>query len=115
MTTRFLAILASIALMTGGVATAAETRSGAAIPAASLAAVANARVASGAPVARQVVGPDCALKQNKHLPICGGPGADHFVGGGAGGGASGGILAGLAAALGAGGLFVALKRHDSAG
>jgi len=112
---RFLSVLVSVGLMTASVATAAQTRSGAAIPAASLASVANARTATGAPVARQGVGPDCALKRNKRLPICGGPGGANFVGGGAGGGASGGILAGLAAALGVGGPFVALKRNDSAG
>lgn len=107
MTTQLIAILASAGLLSAGVAGAAQTRSSAAIPVASMVSVSKARVAPGLSVARQGGPTNCSLRKNKSLPAC--------AEGGTGTGSGAGYVLGVAGAglLGAGIYFAA--RNDSNG
>lgn len=109
MAIKLIGILAAFGLLTAGTAVSAENRSAAAIPAASMAAVAQSRIVSSAKPVRQVGRPDCLLKANKRLPACAAPG------GAAGGGGTGaGAIIGVgAAALGIGGLFIAIQNKSN--
>jgi len=109
-TTQLLAIMAAAGLVTAGVAGATETRSAAAIPAASMVSLSQASKAKGLPrvaTARQGNRPDCSLQENRDLPACSAPGRG-------GGGVSGGVLAAIAAGLGVGAIVIAAK-NDSNG
>ena len=111
MTTQLLAIMAAAGLVTAGVAGSTETRSAAAIPAASMVSLSQASKAKGLPrvaTARQGNRPDCSLQENRDLPACSAPGR------GGGGGVSGGVLAAIAAGLGVGAIVIAAK-NDSNG
>ena len=109
MTTQLIAILASAGLLSAGVVGAAQTRSSAAIPVASMVSVSKARVAPGLSVARQGGPTNCSRPKNKSLPAC----AEGGTGTGTGSGA--GYVLGVAGAglLGAGIYFAA--RNDSNG
>ena len=110
MTTQLLAIMASAGLVTAGLAGATETRSAAALPAASMVGLSQASKVKSMPriaTARQGNRPDCSLQENRDLPACSAPG-------GHGGGVSGGVLAAIAAGLGVGAIVIAAK-NDSNG
>jgi len=109
-TTQLLAIMASAGLVTAGLAGATETRSAAALPAASMVGLSQAAKVKAMPrvaTARQGNRPDCSLQENRDLPACAAPGGAH-------GGVSGGVLAAIAAGLGVGAIVIAAK-NDSNG
>jgi len=74
MTMQLIAILASAGLVTAGVAATGQTRSGAAIPAATFVTGAKARSAPGVIAAGQGGGVDCSLPENAALAACAAPG-----------------------------------------
>ena len=108
MSTQLLAVMAAAGLATAGMAGAAETRSAAAIPAASMVGVAKASTMKGMPriaTAHQGGRPDCGLAENRDLPACVAPGG--------GGGVSGGVLAAIAGGLGVGAIVIAAHNKSN--
>lgn len=115
MTMNSIAALAAAGLLTAGVAAAStETRSAAAIPAASLSTLKPA--VRGVP-SRQAARPDCTLASNAQLPACANPGQSGAVLGeeAARHGGMSGVVLGVLAAGGIGTAVAIAAKNDSNG